>query len=117
MQFGHERPKHTEHNPDASTDQHAHERNEGVEEANVTDALDAWIADLAGALDIDSTAIDRNLVLGLSGATHRVARGAAPFTVLLVGLAAGRDGSGAEAVSRAAATAQRLAAEHTPPTA
>src|SRR5438046_10324327 len=112
MQFGHERPKHTEHNPDASTDQHAHERNEG-EEPNVTDALDAWIAELASALDIDSTAIDRNLVLSLSRATHRIARAAAPLTILLVGIAAGLNGGGAKAVSQAATTAQRLASKHT----
>ena len=114
MQFGHERPKHTEHNPDASTDQHAHERNEG-EEANVTDALDTWIAELADALDIDSTAIDRNLVLSLSRATHRVARAAAPLTIFLVGMAAGLNGGGATAVSQAAATARRLASKHTAP--
>jgi hypothetical protein len=115
MQFGHERPKHTEHNPDASTDQHAHERDEPVEEANVPDALDTWIAELAGALDIDSTAIDRNLVLSLSRATHRVARAAAPLTIFLVGMAAGLNGGGAKAVSQAAATAQRLASKHTAP--
>ena len=81
----------------------------------MTDPLDAWVAELASALDIDSTAIDRNLVLSLSRGTHRVARAAAPLTIFLVGMAAGLNGGGAEAVSQAAATAQRLASKHTAP--
>jgi hypothetical protein len=96
MQFGHKRPKHTEHPP-------------------TTDSLDAWIVELAAALDIDSTAIDRDLVLDVSRATHRVARAAAPLTIFLVGMAAGLNGGGTEAVSQAAATAQRLASKHTAP--
>jgi hypothetical protein len=117
MRFRHKRPKHIVHNPDGGANEHAHARKKAVEEPNASDALDAWIAELAAALGIDPTAIDRNLLLDVSRATHRVARAAAPFTLLFVGLAAGRDGGGVEAVNRAAATAQRLAAEHTPPAA
>lgn len=56
--------------------------------------------------------IDRNLVLEISRATHRVARAAAPLTIFLIGLAAGRNGGSADAVSQAAATAKRVAAQH-----
>lgn len=75
------------------------------------DALDAWIIELAAALDIDPEVIDRNLVLEISRATHRVARAAAPLTIFLIGMAAGRNGGTAEAVNQAAATARRVAAE------
>jgi hypothetical protein len=115
MRLGHKRPKHHEHNPGGKSRELAHEREEGTENVAMTDSLDAWIVELATALDIDSTAINRDLVLELSRATHRVARAAAPFTVFFVGLAAGLNGGGAEAVNRAAATAQRLAAEHIAP--
>jgi Domain of unknown function (DUF6457) len=80
-------------------------------EAHTGDALDIWISELAAALDIDPNVIDRNLVLEVSRATHRVARAAAPLTIFLIGIAAGRNGGSAEAVSQAAATAQRVAAE------
>lgn len=74
------------------------------------DALDAWVVELAAALDIDPQVIDRNLVLEISRATHRIARAAAPLTIFLTGMAAGRNGGSAEAVSQAAATAKRVAA-------
>jgi len=81
----------------------------------VTDPLDAWIGELAAALDVDPGAVDRELVLDLSHAAHGVARAAAPITTFLVGLAAGQRGGGAESVTQAAATAKRLAAAHTEP--
>ena len=83
-------------------------------EDSAGDALDTWIAELASALGVDATTIDHNQILELSRATHRVARAAAPFTLLLIGMAAGRNGGGAEAVTQAVATAQRLATTHTP---
>jgi Domain of unknown function (DUF6457) len=75
------------------------------------DPLDTWIVELADALDIDPLVIDRNLVLEVSRATHRVARAAAPLTIFLIGMAAGRNGGTHEAISQAAATATRKAAE------
>ena len=102
MQLGHKRPDHT-----------ADERTEEVENS-AGDALDTWITELAAALEVDATTIDHNQILELSRATHRVARAAAPFTLLLVGMAAGRNGGGADAVTQAVATAQRLATTHAP---
>ncbi len=73
--------------------------------------LDDWIVDLADALGLDPSAIDRDLLLDLArDAAHGVARPAAPLTTFLVGLAAGRDGADAAAVSRAVEIARRLAA-------
>jgi hypothetical protein len=115
MHTGHNRRAHVEDEHAGDSPEHPHAREAALENVATTDPLDAWIAELANALDVDSTLVDRNLVLGVSRATHRVARGAAPLTVFLVGMAAGLSGGGAEAVSRAAATTQRLAAEHTPP--
>ncbi|HEV8104866.1 MAG TPA: DUF6457 domain-containing protein [Gaiellaceae bacterium] len=102
MQPGHKRPDHT-----------THERTEELENS-AADALDTWITELAAALEVDAATIDHNQILELSRATHRVARAAAPFTLLLVGIAAGQDGVGAEAVNQAVATAQRLATTHAP---
>jgi hypothetical protein len=96
----HERPDHT-----------ADERTEEVENS-AADGLDAWITELADALEVDPTTIDHNQILELSRATHRVARAAAPFTLLLTGMAAGRNGGGTQAVNQAVATAQRLAITH-----
>jgi hypothetical protein len=90
----------------------AHERTEEAENS-AADALDTWITELA-ALRVDATTIDQKQILELSRATHRVARAAAPFTLLLAGMAAGRNGGGAEAVNQAVATAQRLATTHAP---
>jgi hypothetical protein len=101
MQPRHKRPDHT-----------APEKAEA--ENGATDALDTWITELAAALGVDATTIDHKQILELSRTTHRVARAAAPFTLLLTGLAAGRNGGGAKAVSQAVATAQRLATTHAP---
>ena len=73
------------------------------------DPLDSWIVELSTALHIDPSTIDRDVVIEVSRAAHSVARAAAPATVFLVGLAAGLAGGGAEAIARAAATAQQLA--------
>jgi hypothetical protein len=79
------------------------------------DALAAWVADLAAALEVDAAALDRNLLLDVArDAAHGVARPAAPLTTFLVGYAAGLRGGGTDAIADAAATAQRLAAEHAP---
>ncbi len=75
------------------------------------DALDAWIVELAAALDIDPDVIDRDLVLEISRATHRVARAAAPLTIFLIGIAAGRNGGTADAVHQAAAIAKGVAGD------
>jgi Domain of unknown function (DUF6457) len=87
-----------------------HVRREHGTEPHKDCALDAWIAELAAALDIDPQVIDRNLVLEISRGTHRVARAAAPLTIFLIGMAAGQNGGSADAVNQAAATAKRLAA-------
>src|SRR5579863_3909241 len=80
MQLGHKRLGHT-----------AHEHAEGVENI-AADSLDAWITELGAALGVDATTIDHDQILEPSRATHRVARAAGPFTMLLVGMAAGRNG-------------------------
>lgn len=69
----------------------------------MSNPLDAWVARLCAALDLDPAAVDRDLVLDLArDAAHGVARPAAPLTTFLAGLAAGRDGADAAAVARAA---------------
>lgn len=80
----------------------------------MTDPLEGWVAALAAELDVDPAAVDRELLLEVSRAAHGVARAAGPITILLVGLAAGRDGGGAEAVARALGTTRGLAVAHTP---
>jgi hypothetical protein len=75
----------------------------------MTNPLDGWLAELAAALDVDLSAVDRDLVLDLArDAAHGVARPAAPLTTFLVGLAAGQRGATSDAVAAAAADAQRL---------
>jgi hypothetical protein len=79
------------------------------------DVLSAWVTELAAALEVDAADLDRNLLLDVArDAAHGVARPAAPLTTFLVGYAAGLRGGGAEAVADTAATAQRLAAGHSP---
>jgi hypothetical protein len=107
MRLGHKRPDHLQHQSDSDT----HDDSAGVETAPAG-SLDAWIVKLAGALRVDATAIERDQVLELSRSTHRVARAAAPFTLLLTDIAAGLNGGGAGALTQAIATAQRLASEH-----
>ena len=79
----------------------------------MTNPLDAWVAELAAALDVDLGAVDRNLLLDVArDAAHSVSRPSAPLTTFLVGLGAGTKGGTLAAVREAAATAQRLAAAH-----
>lgn len=53
--------------------------------------LDAWVADLAAALEVSRDAVDVEAMLALAGrAAHGVVRPAAPVTTFLVGYAAGR---------------------------
>lgn len=78
----------------------------------MADRLQQWVDELAAALGVDPSALDRDLVLDLArDAAHGVARPAAPLTTFLVGLAAGRAGGSAADVEKAAATATRLAAD------
>ncbi|MGM1078152.1 NTP transferase domain-containing protein [Streptomyces sp. H28] len=85
--------------------------------------LDEWISAVKDELGIDLD-VDTTLLLDLArDAAHGVARPAAPLTTFLVGYAAARAGGGGEAVAdaarRAAALADRWAAEdagENPPT-
>jgi hypothetical protein len=53
--------------------------------------LDEWAAQVAAALGLPESAVDRNLVLDLArDAAHGVARPAAPLTTYLAGVAVGR---------------------------
>ncbi|RSN48896.1 molybdenum cofactor guanylyltransferase [Streptomyces sp. WAC 04229] len=79
--------------------------------------LDEWISAAKDELGIDLD-VDTGLLLDLArDAAHGVARPAAPLTTFLVGYVAGRAGGGPEAVAeaarKAAALAQRWAAEAT----
>jgi len=77
----------------------------------MTNPLDAWIDELAAALDLDAALVDRDSVLDLArDAAHGVARPAAPLTTFLAGLAAGQRGGGRDAVAAALATATELLA-------
>ena len=77
--------------------------------------LQDWIDRLAAELGVDAAAVDIDTLLAVArDAAHNVARPAAPLTTFLVGLAAGRDGGGPEAVRRAAGIAARLAAADAP---
>ena len=74
--------------------------------------LDAWMASAAKALDVDTSALQRDLLLDLTrDVAHGVARPAAPLTAFLVGLSAGGAGGTAEDVRAACETlTQALAA-------
>lgn len=55
--------------------------------------LDEWTGRVVAVLGLDPADIDRDLVLDIArDVAHDVARPAAPLTVFLVGLAAGRAG-------------------------
>jgi len=71
--------------------------------------LDEWVRDLSDALGVNAAGTDVPLLLDVArDAAHGIARPAAPLTTFLVGLAAGRRGGGADAVTSAAGIAQRL---------
>jgi hypothetical protein len=81
----------------------------------MTNPLTSWLAELAAELGVDSSLVDRDLLLDVArDAAHGIARPAAPLTTFLVGLAAGLNGGGVEAIEEAASTAQRLATAHRP---
>ncbi|MEP7021089.1 MAG: DUF6457 domain-containing protein [Pseudonocardiales bacterium] len=81
----------------------------------MTNPLTSWLAELAAELGVDSSVVDRDLLLDVArDAAHGIARPAAPLTTFLVGLAAGLNGGSAEAIEDAAAIAQRLATTRTP---
>jgi Domain of unknown function (DUF6457) len=75
----------------------------------MTNVLAEWVAELLDALGLDGP-VDTDLVLDVArDAAHGVARPAAPVTTFLVGLAAGMQGGGSDAVRAAALRAQQLA--------
>ena len=73
--------------------------------------LEQWTEALAAELGVPVTVDERLLLEVARDAAHSVARPAAPLTTFLVGYAAALAGGDAEAVARASAVAQRLAAE------
>ena len=76
--------------------------------------LKQWTEALAAQLGV-ALEVDERLLLEVArDAAHSVARPAAPLTTFLVGYAAALSGGDAEAVARASATAQRLAAAWAP---
>jgi hypothetical protein len=78
----------------------------------MADVLADWIDELAQALGVDASELDRDLLLDVArDAAHNVARPAAPLTTFLVGYAAGLRGGTGEDVRAAAEIAQRLATE------
>lgn len=65
--------------------------------------LDEWTDRVVAALGLEQAEIDRDLVLDLArDVAHDVVRPAAPLTLFLVGLAAGRAGGDAAAFRDAA---------------
>lgn len=84
----------------------------------MTNLLDAWIAEVTTALDVDPATVDRDLLLDVSrlvhGVTSRLGSAAPPLTIYVLGLAAGLHGGGTEALTEAATTLRRLAVAHSP---
>lgn len=79
-----------------------------------TDLAD-WVATLADRLDLDPADVDIAAVLDVAAdAAHAVMRPAAPLTTFMAGLAAGRNGGGADAIAatlRACAEVAQAAAD------
>jgi hypothetical protein len=74
------------------------------------EAIDAWLAALAAALELDPADIPTGLLLDVArDVAHGVARPAAPLSTFLVGFAAARNGGTAADIERAAALATALA--------
>ena len=81
----------------------------------MTDPLPDWVNELAGALELDPSIVDHQLLLDLArDAAHNVARPAAPLTTFMVGLAAGRAGGDANAINAALSAAHALIATREP---
>ncbi|MGO3705145.1 DUF6457 domain-containing protein [Microbacterium gubbeenense] len=71
------------------------------------EALDEWTRAACAELGLSPDDVDIALVLDLArDVAHGVARPAAPLTAFLAGLAAGRDGDAAAAISRVTALAK-----------
>ncbi|MGO1235115.1 MAG: DUF6457 domain-containing protein [Microbacterium gubbeenense] len=71
------------------------------------EALDEWTRAACAELGLSPADVDIALVLDLArDVAHGVARPAAPLTAFLAGLAAGRDGDAAAAISRVTALAK-----------
>lgn len=71
--------------------------------------LEDWTATVCQALGLEPGSVDQALLLDLTrDVAHAVARPAAPLTVFLVGLAAGRAGGDEDDVRRAVATVTAL---------
>ena len=65
--------------------------------------LDEWTERVVAALGLDPADLDRDLVLDVArDVAHDVARPAAPLTVFLLGLAAGRAGGDPATIQDAA---------------
>ncbi len=77
--------------------------------AQTPDDLDRWSAAVAEALDVDPTALDRDLVLDLTrDVAHTVARPAVPLTTFLMGMAVGARGGDRAALDSVAAQVGEL---------
>jgi hypothetical protein len=74
------------------------------------EALDDWLAALAGKLGLDPADVPVGALLDVArDVAHNVARPAAPLSTFLVGLAAARTGGTAADVERACQAATELA--------
>ena len=74
--------------------------------------MERWITEVCTALGLDPSAVDMTALLDVArDAAHAVARPAAPITTFLVGLAAGSQGGGRDAVRSAASRVQQLCAQ------
>ena len=72
--------------------------------------LDAWVAALALALDVDPGSVDVPGLLDVAReAAHSVTRPAAPLATFMVGYAAAMRGGGPDAVAGACATVTEAA--------
>lgn len=76
----------------------------------MTQEVQEWSDELAGALGLDPALVDVDQILGMTGVVaHAVVRPAAPMSAFLVGLAAGLQGGDRDAIDRAVAITKDLA--------
>lgn len=76
----------------------------------MTQEVQTWSDELAGALGVDPELVDVDKILGMAGVVaHAVVRPAAPMSAFIVGLAAGLQGGDRAAVERAVAITRDLA--------
>lgn len=77
----------------------------------MTQEVQQWSDELAGALGLDPATVDVDQILGMTGVVaHAVVRPAAPMSAFLVGLAAGLAGGDRAAIDRAVSITRDLAA-------